>query len=301
MSGSSYLQIPPTGGFSPYWQDAALDFASLGVGEADGEVKVTLDTRSLYMWNGATTSWDLIVSKTAIVGPASSTDNALMRWDGTNGQLAQNSVGILSDAGALSGLSNVTSNAVNVTGFGGGKALVSSGTGVAEAAATTTTEIGYVNGVTSPIQPQINGKQPVGNYITAITGDLSASGPGSVPGTVNAVGGSTAALVHSAELLANAATSANTASAIVKRDASGGFVMGTLSAVSAKVGATGAPIASAALEVSSTTQCFYPPRMTTAQRTAITAANGGMVYDTDLNLFHGWVNGAWTPLHGWGY
>lgn len=52
---------------------------------------------------------------------------------------------------------------------------------------------------------------------------------GDVTGTTGAtvvsfVGGSTAALVHAAELLANAATSANTASAIVRRDGSGQFI-----------------------------------------------------------------------------
>lgn len=39
-----------------------------------------------------------------VSGPASSTDNALARFDGTTGKIIQNSVGILSDAGALSGL-----------------------------------------------------------------------------------------------------------------------------------------------------------------------------------------------------
>jgi len=57
--------------------------------------------------------------------------------------------------------------------------------------------------------------------ITALTGDVSASGPGSAAATVNSVGGSSAANIHSAELAANAATDANTASTIIKRDASG--------------------------------------------------------------------------------
>ncbi|MEK2646309.1 beta strand repeat-containing protein [Bdellovibrio sp. BCCA] len=73
---------------------------------------------------------------------------------------------------------------------------------------------------------------PAGNpgTLTALTGDVSASGSGSVAATVNSVGGSTAANVHSAELAANAATNANTANAIVKRDASGNFSAGTVTA-----------------------------------------------------------------------
>jgi hypothetical protein len=66
--------------------------------------------------------------------------------------------------------------------------------------------------------------------ITALTGDVTASGPGSAAATVALVGGSTAANVHAAELLANAATNLDTASAIVKRDASGNFVAGTITA-----------------------------------------------------------------------
>jgi hypothetical protein len=68
--------------------------------------------------------------------------------------------------------------------------------------------------------------------ISALTGDVSASGTGSVAATVASVGGSSAANVHAAELLANAATSANTASTIVKRDASGNFTAGAITATS---------------------------------------------------------------------
>jgi hypothetical protein len=45
-----------------------------------------------------------------VVGPASATDNALARFDTTTGKLIQNSVGILSDAGVLTGLTGLTSS-----------------------------------------------------------------------------------------------------------------------------------------------------------------------------------------------
>lgn len=64
-------------------------------------------------------------------------------------------------------------------------------------------------------------------------GDVTVSGTGTDTGrlwAVDAVGGSTAANVHAAELLANAATDANTASTIVKRDGSGNFSAGTITA-----------------------------------------------------------------------
>jgi hypothetical protein len=47
---------------------------------------------------------------------------------------------------------------------------------------------------------------------------------------------------------------------------------------------TAAPVSSAKLELSSTTQGFLPPRMSTTERLAIASpATGLMVYDTTLN------------------
>jgi hypothetical protein len=52
-----------------------------------------------------------------VVGPASSTDNALVRFDSTTGKLVQNSVGILDDSGNLTGLAAVTmSGALTLSG-----------------------------------------------------------------------------------------------------------------------------------------------------------------------------------------
>jgi hypothetical protein len=43
-----------------------------------------------------------------VVGPGSSTDNALARYDSTTGKLIQNSVGILDDSGNLTGINSIT-------------------------------------------------------------------------------------------------------------------------------------------------------------------------------------------------
>lgn len=75
-----------------------------------------------------------------------------------------------------------------------------------------------------------NSKQPAGSYITDLTGDVTATGPGSAAATIISVGGSTAANVNSATILANAATAANTAATIVRRDGSGNFAAGTITA-----------------------------------------------------------------------
>jgi hypothetical protein len=85
-----------------------------------------------------------------------------------------------------------------------------------------------VEGHFEGIDTKIGTLQVSGNYITALSGDVSASGPGSASSTVNHVGGQTAANVAAATLLANAATNSDTASTIVKRDGGGAFSMGTL-------------------------------------------------------------------------
>lgn len=64
------------------------------------------------------------------------------------------------------------------------RALVSDVSGFITASAVTATELGYVSGVTSAIQTQLNGKQATGNYITALTGDVTTSGPGSAVATI---------------------------------------------------------------------------------------------------------------------
>lgn len=64
------------------------------------------------------------------------------------------------------------------------RALASDANGIPVAATTTAAELEFVNGVTSAIQTQIDGKQATGNYITALTGEVTASGPGSVAATI---------------------------------------------------------------------------------------------------------------------
>jgi hypothetical protein len=50
-----------------------------------------------------------------VVGPASATDNALVRFDSTTGKLIQNSVAILDDSGNLTGIANLTVNGNNIS------------------------------------------------------------------------------------------------------------------------------------------------------------------------------------------
>jgi hypothetical protein len=59
------------------------------------------------------------------------------------------------------------------------------------------------------------------------------------------------------------------------------------------IGST-APSASTLLDLASTTAALLVPRMTTAQKNALTGVNGMLVYDSTLNLFQGYQGGAWA-------
>ncbi|MFT4117881.1 hypothetical protein [Bradyrhizobium sp.] len=78
-------------------------------------------------------------------------------------------------------------------------------------------------------------------------------------------------------------------------DADSGFVYDK---VNQRLGiGTVMPSPSAALDVASTSRGLLPPRMTSAQRTAIaTPATGLVVYDTDLNALYVRTASAWTSV-----
>ena len=94
--------------------------------------------------------------------------------------------------------------------------------------------------ILSPLQPLTATPYAItAGYVTTAVTATSFSGPlaGDVTGTqgatvVSSVGGQTAAAVASGAVAANAATSVNTANTIVKRDGSGNFSAGAITATS---------------------------------------------------------------------
>jgi hypothetical protein len=56
------------------------------------------------------------------------------------------------------------------------------------------------------------------------------------------------------------------------------------------------PATSAKLDLTSTTGALLLTRMTTAQKNALTAVNGMVLYDLTTNKFQGYENGAWANL-----
>jgi len=66
---------------------------------------------------------------------------------------------------------------------------------------------------------------------------------------------------------------------------------------SVNIGAAAAPVASATLELTSTSKGFLPPRMTAAQRNAISSpAEGLHVFDTDLKSPYVFYNFGWNTI-----
>ncbi len=73
-----------------------------------------------------------------------------------------------------------------------------------------------------------------------------------------------------------------------------------LSGVTQMGGSSVSPAPSTILDLQSTTGALLVPRMSTADKTALTAAEGMIVYDTDLVELEGYMGGSWTPLNGGG-
>ena len=71
-----------------------------------------------FTWDPALNSWLTKFSDTGttgtgdFVGPASSTDNAVVRFDSTTGKLGQNSVVLIGDTGAVTGVTDLTASGV---------------------------------------------------------------------------------------------------------------------------------------------------------------------------------------------
>ncbi|MDA3943234.1 MAG: hypothetical protein PF694_06800 [Bacteroidetes bacterium] len=67
----------------------------------------SLQEEGFYYWTG--TTWKMLkpAGQSDVVGPASSTDEAIVRFDGTTGKLLQNSTILLDDAGNVSGVNNI--------------------------------------------------------------------------------------------------------------------------------------------------------------------------------------------------
>lgn len=92
-----------------------------------------------------------------------------------------------------------------------------------------------LNAALAELQADIDSRQSSGSYISALTGDVTATGPGSAAATVAAVGGKTSSAVAQSVTDTTNATNLNTANMLVKRGAAGEIAAGAITAASLSV------------------------------------------------------------------
>lgn len=169
----------------------AQDGSSVDIDVSVANLINDIGATSSDLWSAAKIQGEL---DTRVAGPASATGNAIARFDLTSGKLVKNSSVVVDDSGAIMGLvldadasGNSVTNIENddiksgagialnkLAALSSNFAVVSNGTGVLTVSPTTDTEIGYVDGVTSAIQPQINA---VNDKLVGISSEQFLDGP----------------------------------------------------------------------------------------------------------------------------
>jgi hypothetical protein len=146
----------------------------------------------------------------------------------------QDSAGVEIAIGTATGITSLTGEA---TGTGPGAAVVT----LSNSAVIGKVLTGFIAGPNSTVlatdtllqaieKLQAQTAAGAGSAITSLTGDISAVGPGAAAATVNSVGGKTSSDIASAVTTVDSATSVNTASTLVERDASGNFAANVITA-----------------------------------------------------------------------
>jgi hypothetical protein len=195
---------------------AKTDVVSWRNNAGDGNLDLSINGSDALLFNGVALGNFVSVSDTSTINLTLAA--GVLSADIIAGSIT-NSMVNASAAIALTKLAATTAS----------RAIVSDGSGFLVPATTTATEIGYVNGVTSSIQTQLDGKQATGNYITALTGNVTASGPGSAVATI-ANGVITNAMINASAAIAVSKLAALTASRAVVTDSSGFLAPATTTA-----------------------------------------------------------------------
>ncbi len=108
--------------------------------------------------NGLTNATPVLNSDSGAVGsPGSSTDNALVRWDGTDASTIQNSAVTVNDSGDVDGVRNLNVDGdLQLNDIAALAVLVTDANKIVATSAVTLTEFDRLTGVTSNIQGQLN-------------------------------------------------------------------------------------------------------------------------------------------------
>ncbi len=199
---TSYIQYPPVGQIVEY--PTAASFPATNY---NGALVVDLSTDSLYIYNSTSMTYLLLASPggsgdaiTALTGDGTAmgpgavplTLATVNSTPGsfTNANITVNGKGLITAASSGSA-GTVTSVAASTNTVSGltvtGSPITSSGTLAFSLAQATATTNGYLS---STDWNTFNGKQAAGSYLTGLTGDVTATGPGTVAATLATVNSS---------------------------------------------------------------------------------------------------------------
>lgn len=191
-SGTSILKGNGSGGFSN--ASAGTDYEvpltfSTGLTRATNTITVNtsqnistlsnLTTNGFVKTSGGTGALS-IDTNTYITGNQTITLSGDVTGSGATSIVTAIGAGVIVDADINASAAITLSKLAALT---ASRVLVSDASGIISASSVTSTTLGYLD-ATSSIQTQLNAKQATGNYITALTGDVTASGPGSVTSTI---------------------------------------------------------------------------------------------------------------------
>jgi hypothetical protein len=288
-----YIFNPLSGQF-----DTVLNTASELANSPSGNLAATTVQAALNELQGDidTINADIVDD---VEGPASSTDNAIARFDGTTGKLLQNSQLIISDSGDLTGLGTITANSsgatntVTLTHNGAGDAIQLNHAGAGEAihvvagnvkldpltassvvvtdaskhlisSSVTSTTLGYLD-ATSSVQTQLNAKQATitGAATTIVSSNLTVSRAVVSDGS----GKIAAATTTAAEI---------------------GFVNGVTSAIQTQIDGKQATITGGATTITSSNL--------TISRALVSDASGKVTAATTTSTEIGYVNGVTSAI-----
>lgn len=148
------------------------------------------------------------------------------------------------------------------------------------------------------------------NTVNGLLTVNGATGPGATGATVLNVEGTQGVLFKVIDGLTGSLMSVNNISGlpVLEVFSDNRIVMGTFGdpamvvsgsnvLIGGPTGATGVSTSGAILEIQSTTQSVLFPRVTTAQKSAISGVTGGMVvFDTTLQKLCVYTNGGWETI-----
>jgi len=172
------------------------NFASLPITGTQGDLAITLDTNTLYEYTG--TAWGAVgTAGSTIVAVA---DTAKIDLTNTAGTLSATVVaGSLNNTDVATGAGIAVNKLAAVT---ASRALTSDASGYVSASSVTSTELGYVSGVSSAIQTQINSK--ASSASPTFTGTITVPvGPGVMKASV--IGSVSASSIVDSDVSASAA------------------------------------------------------------------------------------------------